>query len=82
MDRPYLTAHDEIYDFLLSNPTPAEVIAFKPSPETVERVRELLKRQQLAELSATDSAELDEFERIEHFVRMFKARTRIRLTNE
>lgn len=82
MDKPYLTAYDEIYDFLLSNPTPEEVIAFKPSSETVARVHSLLQREKSAEMTEADSAELDEFERLEHFVRMFKARARIRLANE
>lgn len=62
-----------ILGFLASQPTEAQIAAFKPTPEMVERLQTLLSRSQAGELTATELAELDEYERIEHLIIMLKA---------
>ena len=62
-----------ILGFLTSQPNRAQIAAFKPTPEMVERLQTLLSRSQAGELTATELAELDEYERIEHLIIMLKA---------
>lgn len=81
MDKPSLSPFEEVYDFLLSAPTPEQVISFRPSEPMQARIRELLEANRDRALLAEEQAELDEFSRVEHFVRMLKARARVKLTN-
>ncbi len=67
---------NEVYDFLLSMPSPEQIIAYRPSEESQIRLRYLLDANRNNQLSADDSAELDEYMQIEHFMRMLKARAR------
>jgi hypothetical protein len=50
------------------------VLAFRPSEETQERVRELLERNAAAELTEEEAAELDRFGELEHLMQLVKAR--------
>jgi hypothetical protein len=45
------TSYDEIVDFFARGPSPEEILSFRPSPETQERVRELLERNSAGELT-------------------------------
>jgi hypothetical protein len=67
-----------IYDDLLevlSESTDAErVLAFRLSPDRQARLDELLEKNRQGRLSEDESLELDEFEHIEHLVRLLKAR--------
>lgn len=72
-------AFDEVYEFLLSAPTPQDVIAFRPSEPTLARIRDLLAGNKEGTLTTDQQAELDEFERVEHFVRMLKVKARQKL---
>lgn len=81
MDKPSLSPFEEVYDFLLSAPTPEQVIAFRPSEATQSRIHELLEANREGNLQAEEQAELDEFSRVEHFVRMLKARARQKKNN-
>ena len=74
------TPYDEVYDFLLSAPSPEAVIAFRPSDETQARVRLLLEAHRAGTLSLDEQAELEEFSQVEHFVRMLKIRARHKLS--
>ncbi len=47
----------------------------------VERLQTLLSRSQAGELTATELAELDEYERIEHLIIMLKAGNSPHLTS-
>lgn len=75
-------AYDEVFDFLLSAPTPQQVIAFRPGEATQERVRYLLDANRQGTLSAEEQSELEEFSRVEHFVRMLKIKAREKLTTQ
>lgn len=66
----------EIIDFFARGPSAAEVLAFRPSNETQERVRYLLQRNAADELTADEAEELECFGEVEHFVQLVKARAR------
>jgi hypothetical protein len=62
-----------ILDFLASQPTPEQILAFRPTLEMQERLKTLLARSKAGELTPTEQKELDEYERIEHLIVMLKA---------
>jgi hypothetical protein len=72
-------AFDEVYEFLLSAPTAQDVIAFRPSEPTQTRISDLLAKNKEGVLTPDQQAELDEFLRVEHFVRMLKIKARQKL---
>ena len=65
---------DEIVDLFARGASSAEVLAFRPSPETQERVRELLERNAAGELTDNEAAELEVFAQLEHLMQFVKAR--------
>lgn len=69
----------EVYEFLVSQPTPEAIIAFHASEATQQRVRDLLDANRESGLSPEQAAELDEFERVNHFVAMLKIYARKQL---
>ena len=74
-------AYDEVYDFLTSAPTPQQIIAFRPSEETQKRIRFLLDANRTRSLTADEEIELDEFGKVEHLMRMLKARAHQKIAN-
>lgn len=62
----------EVYQFLVSSPTPEQIINFHASEVVQTRVRDLLAANRENRLTPDDQAELDEFERVNHFVSMLK----------
>ncbi len=62
-----------ILNFLASSPTPAQIAAFKPTPEMSDRLQTLLSCSQSGKLTTLELAELDEYERIEHLIIMLKS---------
>jgi hypothetical protein len=73
---------DEIIDFFARGPSPAEVLAFRPSDETLERVRYLLDRNAADELTNEEAEELECFGEVEHLVQLVKARARTYVEND
>ncbi len=74
--------YQEVYYFLATSPTPEEILAFHPGEATQKRLRALLQASKEGRLSAAEASELDEFEQVEHFVRMLKLHTRKRLRDQ
>lgn len=72
----------ELYFFLASAPSKAEILAFRPSQAAQDRIRALLAAVNSGEISAEEQAELDEYEQIEHFVRMLKLHTQLMLHDQ
>ncbi|MCA9896162.1 MAG: hypothetical protein KC615_24425 [Anaerolineae bacterium] len=68
------TPSDEVLDFLLSKPTPQDVIDLRPSDQAQERLRYLLDTNRSDSLSDAEKAELDRYLQLEHFVRQLKIR--------
>ena len=72
-------AYDEIVD-LFAEPAIAErLLSFHPSPAMQERVEVLLEKNRNGTLTTDEQAELDEIERLEHLMRLVKARLRQKL---
>jgi hypothetical protein len=67
-------SYDEIVDLFARGASSAEVLAFRPSQETQERVRDLLERNAGAELTEEEAAELERFGELEHLMQLVKAR--------
>lgn len=75
LKEPTLPAHVYRYvlDFLASRPTPDQVAVFGPTSEMVDRLQALLGRESSSEMTLTEKAELDEYERLEHLMVMIKS---------
>lgn len=67
-------SYDEIVDLFARGASSAEVLAFRPSHETQERVRDLLERNAAAELTKEEAAELERFGQLEYLMQLVKAR--------
>ncbi len=65
---------NEVLDFLVSAPTPEQIIAFHASDVAQERLRILLESNRNGTLTAEDKAELDEMHRVNHFFTLIKGR--------
>ena len=80
----YSPVYQEVYQFLVSSPTPEQIITFRPSESTQERVRQLLEINKSGNLTSEERTELDEFESVNHFVSMLKiyARQKRRMSND
>lgn len=67
-------SYDEIVDLFARGTSSAEILAFRPSPESQERVHYLLERNEADELTQDEAAELDRFGDLEHLMQLIKAR--------
>jgi hypothetical protein len=63
-----------VLEFLMSSPSPQEVVDFQPTSTMQERISELLEKNRASQLTPEESAELDAYERLNRFVRKFKIR--------
>jgi hypothetical protein len=66
--------YDEVVDLFARGSSSAEILAFRPSTETQDRVRYLLARSKTGELTAEEAAELERFGELEHLMQLVKAR--------
>jgi hypothetical protein len=71
----------EVMDFLVTSPSPNDIIAFKPSSKLEERLSELLSKKQESTLADDEQIELAEFLRLNHFMNMLKIRARQKLNS-
>lgn len=76
------TPTDEVMDFLLSKPTPQQVLELRPSQAAQERLRYLLDGNRNDTLNDAERAELDTYLQTEHFVRRLKIRAREMLAEQ
>jgi len=72
-------SYDEIIDLFARGASSAEVLAFRPSRETQERVRDLLERNAAAELTEEEAVELECLGHLEHLMQLVKARAQAHL---
>jgi hypothetical protein len=71
-----IRAYEEIVDFIASGTTPQAVAHFEPSQETKDRVADLIHREKTGGLTPEETSELDHCLRMEHLMRLAKARAR------
>jgi hypothetical protein len=77
-----IRAYDEIVDFIAAGTTPVRVAQFEASSETKQRVAELIHREKTGGLSEEETSELDYFLKMEHLMRLAKARARTFCSHE
>ena len=65
---------NEVDELLTSTPTPEQLLAFRPSPATQERLHYLLDANRRGILTADEEAELNETLAVENFMRRLKVR--------
>jgi hypothetical protein len=70
---------DEITDFLSSAPDTDALLAFTPSHALVDRLDELLEQNKTTGLSQEERAELDEFLRMNHLLKMVRLKAKLRV---
>src|SRR4051794_11153237 len=63
---------NSILEILANQPTPAEILALKPSPILQARFSELLQRSKANQLSTQETAELERYLALEHLIRLAK----------
>lgn len=61
-----------VLNFLISNPTPAQILEFRPNLSMQTRLEDLLIKSDSGQLSLAEEQELNEYERIEHLIVMLK----------
>lgn len=71
-----IRAYDEIVDFIAGGTTPDAVARFEPSRETRQRIADLIHREKTTGLTPDETSELDHYLKIEHLMRLAKARAR------
>jgi hypothetical protein len=79
---PMIRAYDEIVDFIAGGTTPDAVARFGPSDETRRRVADLIHREKTSGLTPDETSELDHYVKIEHLMRLAKARARALCSHE
>jgi len=72
-----IRAYDEIVDFISSGTTPSTVAHFEASAATKEYVAGLIQKEKTIGLTAAEASELDHFSKLEHLMRLAKARARV-----
>lgn len=70
---PAVATATEIIEFLASDPSPQEVIAYHVSARAQDRLQRLLALNTVGLLSSDEERELDELEKVEHIFVMLKA---------
>ena len=71
-----IRAYDEIVEFIARGTTPDSVAHFEPSQETRDYVADLIHKEKTAGLTPQESSELDHYMKLEHLMRLAKARAR------
>ncbi|WP_066381117.1 MULTISPECIES: hypothetical protein [unclassified Anabaena] len=66
--------YQEVIDFLIQQPTPAQIINFKVSPQAQTRLEELLEKNRYATIDQSELAELDIYEQLDFMMGLLKSR--------
>jgi hypothetical protein len=80
--RPALYAHaaelpaiyTELIDFLVSRPTAQQILEFKVSEQSQNRLQTLLQKNREAVLNSAETAELDLYEQLDNMMSLLKVR--------
>lgn len=70
----------EVLEFMVTSPSPQDIIAFKPSEALESRLTALLSKKNQDVLSDLEQEELDAFLNLNHFMNMLKIHARKKLT--
>jgi len=64
--------YQEIVDFMAARPSLEALASFRFSEDVEQHINDLLTANQQRRLTDTEAVELDEFDRLEHMMRMIK----------
>lgn len=78
---PRASLLDEVYEFLLSRPTPDEILTYHPSEALQARASMLLDHKKRGTITPEEDAELEAFGRANNFFSILKAKARLKLNN-
>jgi hypothetical protein len=73
-----IRAYEELVDFIAAAVTPAALSQLEASRESKERVADLIERQKSGSLTPDEGSELDQYLKLEHVMRLAKARAQAR----
>jgi hypothetical protein len=76
-----IKAYDEIVDFIARGSTPQAVALFTVSDTTKQHVADLIHREKTEGLSKEEASELDYFVKLEHLMRLAKAKAENEISN-
>ena len=76
---PISTVFGVITDFLASDPTPEEIIAYRLPKDMEARAHVLLERNGEGELTFEEQQEMYDFMRADQMMSLLKAKTRLKL---
>ena len=79
LDAPVRSVFSEITDFLATNPTPQEIIAYRLPDDLQARAHELLEKNGEGELTPDEHEEMIDFVRIDQMLSLLKIKMRIML---
>jgi len=82
LDAPASTVFDVITDFLASQPTAEELIAYHLPDDLQARVDALAERNGEGQLTFDEQQELFDFIRADQIIALLKVKTKLRLRNE
>lgn len=68
-----------LLEFLASLPTPEEILALRPSPDLQARLSKLIEKNETKGLTAAEEQEWEQYQYLEHLVRLAKIEARSRL---
>ncbi len=69
----------DVLEALATLPTPEEILALRPSPALQERIEELSEKSRNGSLSAEELRDWEQYQYVEHLVRVAKARAALKL---
>ena len=73
---------DEITDFLITAPTPEQIIAFQTSEAVNQRLHALLDKNRNEGLTPDEREELNRFLQLGHVMTILKAKARLKLAGK
>src|SRR5262249_47317985 len=82
VDMSLMRAYDEMIDFIAAGTRPQDLVAFRPSEATKQRVADLVARAKVSSLDPDEASELNHYLELEHFMRLAIARARRHLPHE
>jgi hypothetical protein len=69
----------EVLDFLVTLPSPEEVLALRPSPDLAEQIAALLEKNRTVGLTEAEERLWQHYEHVEYLVQMAKAKALLKL---
>ena len=81
LNMPVRSVFSEITDFLATNPTPQEIIAYQLSEDLQARAHELLERNGEDQLTPEERDEMFDVVRVDKMMSLLKVKMKLKLRN-